>query len=195
MQKSSSCASQAMLLVAVQIGLIFASLSAARKNALWLSRASSWQATLLSLVLMLGGVAGLAARQSLAITVGAWCCFTTGALILGLQLARYDAKALRRGLLQATLLLLVVAAVAPFAGYFSDATNLLVLLTLALLVGLVVLCVWPSSVWESVLSAAGSVLFATWTVYDVVQRPCESPWSKSVEVFLDIFNLFVFSVR
>ena len=184
-----------MLLVALQLGLIAASVAACKQNTLCLARASSWQATLLSLILMLGGIAGLMARQSQAVTIGAWCCFSLGALILGLQLARYDTKALRRGLLQAVLLLVIVAAAAPFVDYFSGTTNLLFLLTMALLVVLVVACIWPSSLWETGISAAGSVLFATWTVHDIVQRPCDSPWLKSVEVFLDVFNLFIFSVR
>ena len=110
---SPPCASQAMLLVALQLGLIAASVAACKQNTLCLARASSWQATLLSLILMLGGIAGLMARQSQAVTIGAWCCFSLGALILGLQLARYDTKALRRGLLQAVLLLVIVAAAAP----------------------------------------------------------------------------------
>lgn len=184
-----------MLLVALQLGLVSASVAASKSHPSVLARASSWQATLLSLLLMLGGIAGLMAQRSQMLTIVSWCCFSVGALILGLQLGRYDTKAIRRGLLQSMLLLVIVAAVAPFTGYFSQATNVLFLLTLALLVGLVMLCIWPSSLWENVLSAAGSVLFATWTVHDIVQRPCESPWLKSVEVFLDIFNLFIFSVH
>ena len=184
-----------MLLVALQIGLVSAGVVASTKNAVWLACASSWQATLLSLFLMLGGIAGLAASQSQALVIASWCSFTSGALILGSQLGRYEANELRRGLLQATLLLVLMAAVAPFVGYFSQGTNYLMLLTLALLVGLVVQCIWPSSLLDAALAAAGSILFATWTIHDVTQRPCESPWRKSVEVFLDVFNLFVFSVR
>jgi len=190
------CTSKAMLLVAAQIALLSAAVAAAKERPLLRARASSWPGTLLALGLMLGGIAGLTARRSPGVTIASWCCFTAGASVLGLQLGRYETRALKRGLLQTTLLLLALAAAAPFVSYFSNATRCLGLLTLALLVGLVLLCVWPSSsAAETALSAAGAVLFATWTVHDVVERPCKSPWLKSVEVFLDVFNVFVFSVR
>lgn len=190
------CTSKAMLLVAAQIALLAAAVAAAKEQPVLRARASSWPGTLLALCLMLGGIAGLTARRSPVVTIASWCCFTAGASVMGLQLGGYETRALKRGLLQTTLLLLALAAAAPFVGYFSAATRCLGLLTLALLVGLVLLCIWPSSsAVETALSAAGAVLFATWTVHDVVERPCESPWLKSVEVFLDVFNVFVFSVR
>jgi FtsH-binding integral membrane protein len=186
------CNSKAMGLVALQLGLLFCSVAAAKWRPRLAFDASSWQATLLSFCLMIGGIWGLTTRRCEAL---AWSCFTAGALVLGLQLGRYDNAALKRGLAQTSVLLVIAAALAPFVGYFAGTTGLLMLLTLGLLVGLLGCMVWPSTALDAFLSAGGSALFAVWTIHDVVKRPCESPWLKSIEVFLDVFNLFAFSVR
>jgi FtsH-binding integral membrane protein len=188
---SPSCNAKAMGLVALQLGLLFASITAAKSRPRLLLKASSWQGTLASFLLMIGGIWGLTTRRCEFVS---WSCFTAGAIVLGLQLGRYDNAALKKGLAQASILLVAAAVLAPFVGYYSGATGLLLLLTLGLLVGIVGSLVWPSTTLDAVLSAGGSALFAIWTIHDVSARPCDSPWLKSVEVFLDIFNLFAFSV-
>jgi len=186
------CNSKAMGLVALQLGLLFACVAMAKRKPQLSHSASSWQGTVLSFCLMIGGVWGVTTRRC---EIVAWSCFTAGALVLGLQMGRYDNAALKRGLAQASVLLVMAAALAPFVGYFAGTSGLLMLLTLGLLVGLVGSMLWPSTKLDAFLSAGGSALFAIWTIHDVVQRPCDSPWLKSVEVFLDVFNLFAFSVR
>ena len=182
-----------MALVALQMAMVFLGVEVARRRPALLAKAASWKGAVLSFALMLGGVWGvLAWRGHEAL---AWLCFTGGALVMALQLARHEPASLQRGLLQAGGLLLAAAALAPFVDFYSGAGGLLFLLTLALLLSLLLSLVWPCAKLEAALSAGGAALFAVWTVHDLATKPCASPWSKSVEVFLDVFNLFAFSVQ
>ena len=181
-----------MALVALQLGMLFGSVVVAKRSPLLLEKTTSWQCFFASFLLMLAGIWGLTTQRC---EVVSWCCFTTGALLIGLQMGRYPNESLKRGLVQASVLLILAAAMAPFAGYYSGAAGMLTLLTFGLLAALIGCIIWPSSAAEAIISAGGSALFAVWTIHDVAKRPCESPWLKSVEVFLDIFNLLAFSVR
>jgi len=187
-----TCNSIAMGLVALQMGMLFTGIAAVKSNPQLLHKTFSWRGTALAFLLMIGGIWGLTTQKC---EVLSWSCFTAGAIVLGMQFGRYENEALRRGLAQTSVLLVLAASLAPFVGYFSEATDVLLLFTLGLLVGLIGLVIWPSAPLEAALSVGGSALFAVWTVHDVTKRPCESPWLKSVEVFLDIFNLFAFSVN
>ena len=181
-----------MCLVAVQLVFMMLGISMATSRPALLRRACSWPSFLFSFVLMMAGIWGLTHSEC---QLSYWLCFTAGTLILGLQLARYDTAAIKRGLMQAGGVLLIAAIVSPWANYYAGSTNVLMLLTMSLLVSLVVLFIWPCPPLEAAVSAGGAALFAVWTVHDIAARPCSSPWLKSVEVFLDIFNLLVFTIR
>lgn len=189
---SPSCNPKAMALVAFQLALLFGSVCVAKAHPSYMERVSSWPGILASFLLMIIGIWGVTSGRC---EVASWLCFTVGALIVGLQLGRYDNEALKRGIIQASVLLLFAAIVAPFVGYYAGLGGALLLLTMALLIALVASIIWPSKKLDVILSAAGGALFAVWTIHDVAARPCESPWLKSVEVFLDIFNLLAFSVQ
>jgi len=192
---SGGCNARAMALVALQLAAVLAGQALARRRPGLLRRAASWRGLLASLLLMLLGVGGLSAAAGGRCEPLAWLCFTAGGVLLSLQLARHDTGALRRGLLQAGALLLLAAAAAPLLGYYASAARTtLPLLTLALLVSLATSILWPcAATSQALLSAAGAALFAVWTVHDIAARPCGSPWLKSVEIFLDLFNLLTFS--
>jgi FtsH-binding integral membrane protein len=189
---SASCNPKAMGLVALQLALLFGSVCAAKAHPSYMERLSSWPGVLASFLLMVAGIWGVTSRRC---EIASWLCFTMGVLIIGLQLGRYDNQALKRGIIQASFLLFITAIIAPFVGYYEGLGGALLLLTMALLIAVVSSMIWPSKKLDVILSAAGGALFAVWTVHDVAARPCESPWLKSVEVFLDIFNLLAFSVQ
>jgi hypothetical protein len=198
MSDSGGCNARAMALVALQLAAVLAGQALVRRRPGLLHRAASWRGLLASLLLMLLGVGGLSAAAGAGggrCEPLAWLCFTAGGVLLSLQLANYDTGALRRGLLQAGALLLLAAAAAPLLGYYASAARTaLPLLTLALLVSLATSVLWPcAAAAQALLSAAGAALFAVWTVHDIAARPCGSPWLKSVEIFLDLFNLLTFS--
>ena len=56
--------------------------------------------------------------------------------------------------------------------------------------------IWPSKdeKYISFIANAGAVIFALWTVKDMKDSVCRSPHEKSIRVFLDLLNLFNFSV-
>jgi FtsH-binding integral membrane protein len=186
---SLACHQQAMGLVVLQVLAVFLSILLCQRDRQVLRRASTWQSMLLAALLMLLGIF-LGARGA---EVAGWLSFTAGAVLLSMPMANVKSALLQKGLLQSVALLVIVAVVAPFMGYFSKASGLLFLLTLALLGALIVNLLVPSGLLHGVLSAFGAALFAVWTVHDIAQRPCASPWNKSVQVFLDLLNLFTFS--
>ena len=189
---SPSCNPKAMGLVAVQLALLFGSVCAAKAHPSYIRRLSSWPGILASFLLMVAGIWGVTSRRC---EIASWLCFTVGVLIVGLQLGRYDNEALKRGIIQASVLLFIASIIAPFVGYYAGFGGALLLLTMALLIAIVSSFIWPRKKLDAIFSAAGGALFAVWTIHDVAARPCESPWLKSVEVFLDIFNLLAFSVQ
>jgi len=189
---SRSCNPKAMGLVALQLALLFGSVCAAKAHPSYIKRLSSWPGVLASFIFMVIGIWGVTSRRC---EVASWICFTMGVLIMGLQLGRYDNEVLKRSIIQASILLFIALIIAPFVSYYAGLGGALFLLTLALLIALFFSMIWPSKKLDVILSAAGGALFAIWTVHDVAARPCESPWLKSVEVFLDIFNLLAFSVQ
>lgn len=189
---ADSCGSAAMGLVALQLGAVAVLAECARRRPQLALHAGRWQGALVSFVLMTAGVFGLTQPGC---QPAAWAAFTAGALVASLQFARMDAAALRRGALQAGAVLIAAAVAAPLFGYYANFGGALFFMTLLLLGALLLSLVRPDAGRERWLSAAGSALFAVWTVYDVAAKPCTCPWTKSVEVFLDVLNLFAFSAR
>jgi len=187
-----ACHQQAMGLVGLQVLLVFLSILLCLRDARVLRRVETWQSMLLAALLMLLGIF-LGTRGTRAMEIVGWLSFTTGAVLLAMPMAKVKSSALQRGLLQSVVLLAIVAVVAPFMNYFSHASGALFLLTLALLGVLIVNLLMPSTVLNGVVSALGAALFSVWTIHDISQRPCASPWNKSVQVFLDLLNLYTFS--
>lgn len=187
-----ACHQKAMVLVAAQIAAIWVSIAVSARNREWLRVASRWQMLLLAMVLALLGIF-LTLQGGVLAEVSGWVLFTAGAILLMTPMARLKTTALRRGLVQTICLLLVVAVLAPFMGYFSQATGLLVLLALILLAVMIYNLLDPSTPLNSAISAVGASLFAVWTIKDISERPCASPWNKSIQVFLDLLNVFTFS--
>lgn len=187
-----ACHQKAMVLVAAQIAAIWAAIAVSARNREWLRVASRWQMLLLATALALLGIF-LTLQGSVLAEVSGWVLFTAGAILLMTPMARLKTTALRRGLVQTICLLLVVAVLAPFMGYFSQATGLLVLLALILLAVMIYNLLDPSTPLNSAISAVGASLFAVWTIKDISERPCASPWNKSIQVFLDLLNVFTFS--
>lgn len=188
-----ACHQKAMVLVAAQIAAVWASIAVSSRHQEWLRVASRWPMLLLATLLALLGIFLTSQGGGVPAEVSGWALFTAGAILLMTPMARLKTTELRRGLVQTICLLLVVAVLAPFMGYFSQATGLLVLLALILLAVMIYNLLDPSTPLNSAISAVGASLFAVWTIKDISERPCASPWYKSIQVFLDLLNVFTFS--
>lgn len=68
--------------------------------------------------------------------------------------------------------------------------GLLISVSLLLLLMLIILAFYPDHNLRLVTAGIGAVLFAVWTVYDVMLTDCEHPAQKSIQVFLDLLNLY-----
>ena len=185
-----NCNAVAMALVALQLFLVVLSSSMLTRQPKALAVVTSGRSLACGLLVIVGGA--LLSRGN---PLAGWLVFTAGAMVLGAQFTRYKYSSWCRGLVQTCTLLAIAAMLAPFVNYYRDAGGVLLAATMALLVCLIMSLAWPCPKLDGIVSAAGSAIFAVWTVHDVVARPCTSCWQKSIEVFLDIFNLLAFSVR
>jgi len=188
---AASCNAMAMGLVAAQALLSYGVAATAHCRPRLLAALSTWPVVVAGIALLLLGV--LTIRGPAPIL--SWLSFAVGGAVLAAQLSRVSPEKFRRGTLQSGCLLLLAAALAPFLNYYAGLAPQLLGSTAALLVLLVFYIFWPCAALEGFLSAAGSVLFAVWTVHDVATVPCESPLVKSTAIFLDILNLLNFSAR
>ena len=183
-----------MALVALQVFLALSGLILAKNNKQVLKKTLRWESLLFGSALALLGIFLSAGRRGCSEVVG-WVSFTAGVTLLTMPLARLESSSLEKGLTQSVALLVIVAVVAPFMGYFSEMGGTLLLLTVFLLISLVFSILIPSHLIDGVLSACGAALFSVWTIHDISRRPCASPWEKSIQIFLDLLNVFAFSTN
>lgn len=129
-----------------------------------------------------------------------WIVFTGGVLLYAITYRGMRTSAVIRGLAVCACLLLVCGFAAPYFGNFVGWTPWLVVSLFGLLLILIFEILWPTSQITkrrsySFISTFGAVVFALWTIRDVTTTTeCHTPFEKSIQVFLDLINLFNFSI-
>ena len=184
------CTRQALLLVVLQIALVFfAARTPLAKRRIRGSGAPLF-VFLIGAALMFAGILLVFKYPA----VG-WGVFTLGAMLLSAPYGAMRSAAVGRALAVCALLLLFCFALAPFFGNFYSWTPYLFLAVLALIVLLAWEILYPSRDGRArtALASFGAVVFALWTVRDLRDSLCASPFEKSVRIFLDLLNLFSFS--
>ena len=123
----------------------------------------------------------------------AWLLFSVGSLVMASQFSRISPSKFKRSALQSGLLIMLAALIAPMLNYYSGWTSQLTGCTFAMLVILVMYAIWPCAAMDAAISGMGAVLFSIWTIHDIANVSCDSPFVKSMQIFLDVFNLMLFT--
>ena len=115
--------------------------------------------------------------------------------------ASEDGKVLQTSVWRALLNVVLVLSLAVLGGYITDFyarwDSLLVFALVALLITCVTFVIIPTSnvspVSYEIFSAAGSLLFAVWTIKDVRECAGGDSVGAAVAIFIDLLNLLQFS--
>lgn len=197
----NDCTCQSLLLVALQIALAACVIIRPKQQTTHLKDDESVVKVQRLIARVLSGVflmfVGIFIVYSY--PVCGWLSFTIGAMLL-LDTYNYNGRkqatnTITRALIVSTFLLLVCFAAAPMFGNFIGWSPFLFMATLGLLFIMILELVWPSQDKKTLnlLSCCGAVIFALWTIRDIKDISCITPFEKSIRVFLDLLNLFNFS--